>query len=102
MSPHALFLVRMDVAHDLEPTFNDVYDKEHLPLLHGVPLRTRTAGAAGPPGRLRGGPAAPADVPALERHLRHRPLEARGAAVHVQQEVHRGSAHLILARNGRM
>src|SRR5258705_2778441 len=37
MSPHALFLVRMDVAHDLEPTFNDVYDKEHLPLLQAVP-----------------------------------------------------------------
>ena len=26
-----LYLVRMDVAHDLEPTFNEVYDKEHLP-----------------------------------------------------------------------
>ena len=37
MSPHALYLVRMDVAHDLEPTFNDVYDKEHLPLLQAVP-----------------------------------------------------------------
>jgi hypothetical protein len=37
MSPHALYLVRMDVAHDLEPTFNEVYDKEHLPLLEAVP-----------------------------------------------------------------
>src|SRR5258707_11761023 len=37
MSPHALYLVRMDVAHDLEPVFNDVYDKEHLPLLQAVP-----------------------------------------------------------------
>ena len=37
MSPHALYLVRMDVAHDLEPTFNEVYDKEHLPLLRAVP-----------------------------------------------------------------
>ena len=37
MSPHALYLVRMDVAHDLEPTFNEVYDKEHVPLLQAVP-----------------------------------------------------------------
>jgi hypothetical protein len=37
MSPHALYLVRMDVAHDLEPVFNEVYDKEHLPLLAAVP-----------------------------------------------------------------
>jgi hypothetical protein len=37
MSPHALYLVRMDVAHDMEPTFNEVYDKEHLPLLRAVP-----------------------------------------------------------------
>ena len=29
----------------------------------------------------------PADVEAVERHLRHRPLEARGAALHLQQEV---------------
>ena len=28
MSGHALFLVRMDVAHDHEATFNEVYDKE--------------------------------------------------------------------------
>jgi len=37
MSPRALYLVRMDVAHDLEPTFNAVYDGEHLPLLRAVP-----------------------------------------------------------------
>jgi len=33
----ALFLVRMDVAHDHEKTFNEVYDKEHVPNLRAVP-----------------------------------------------------------------
>jgi hypothetical protein len=37
MNNHALFLVRMDVAHDHEATFNEVYDKEHVPNLRGVP-----------------------------------------------------------------
>jgi hypothetical protein len=34
---HALFLVRMDVAHDHEALFNEVYDIEHLPNLRAVP-----------------------------------------------------------------
>jgi hypothetical protein len=37
MSARYLYLVRMDVAHDLEKTFNDVYDHEHLPRLAAVP-----------------------------------------------------------------
>jgi hypothetical protein len=37
MSTPALFLVRMDVAHDHEATFNEVYDHEHVPHLSGVP-----------------------------------------------------------------
>jgi hypothetical protein len=37
MSARCLYLVRMDVAHDLEKTFNDVYDHEHLPILAAVP-----------------------------------------------------------------
>ena len=37
MSTRYLYLVRMDVAHDLEKTFNDVYDHEHLPTLAAVP-----------------------------------------------------------------
>ena len=37
MATHALFLVRMDVAHDHEAAFNEVYDKEHVPNLRGVP-----------------------------------------------------------------
>ena len=37
MTTHALYLVRMDVAHDHEATFNEVYDKEHVPLLKAVP-----------------------------------------------------------------
>jgi hypothetical protein len=34
---HGLFLVRMDVAHDHEATFNEVYDTEHVPNLRAVP-----------------------------------------------------------------
>ena len=37
MSTSALYLVRMDVAHDHETTFNEVYDREHVPNLRGVP-----------------------------------------------------------------
>ena len=40
---HALFLVRMDVAHDHEATFNEVYDREHAPNLGGVPGVRRAA-----------------------------------------------------------
>ena len=36
MSNHALFLVRMDVAHDHDAAFNEVYDREHVPNLRGV------------------------------------------------------------------
>jgi hypothetical protein len=36
MSSHALYLVRMDVAHDHEALFNEVYDKEHVPNLRAV------------------------------------------------------------------
>jgi hypothetical protein len=37
MTTHALYLVRMDVAHDHEALFNSVYDAEHLPNLAAVP-----------------------------------------------------------------
>ena len=37
MKTHALYLVRMDVGHDHEATFNEVYDKEHVPNLRAVP-----------------------------------------------------------------
>jgi hypothetical protein len=43
MSNHSLFLVRMDVAHDHEAAFNEVYDREHLPNLRGVPGVRRAA-----------------------------------------------------------
>jgi hypothetical protein len=43
MSTHALLLVRMDVAHDHEATFNEVYDAEHVPNLRGVPGVRRAA-----------------------------------------------------------
>ena len=36
MGAHALYLVRMDVAHDHEATFNEVYDREHVPNLRAV------------------------------------------------------------------
>jgi len=37
MSARYLYLVRMDVAHDHEKTFNHVYDHEHIPALAAVP-----------------------------------------------------------------
>ena len=37
MNTHALYLVRMDVAHDHEAKFNEVYDTEHVPNLRSVP-----------------------------------------------------------------
>ena len=37
MAGHGLFLVRMDIAHDHEKTFNEVYDKEHVPNLRAAP-----------------------------------------------------------------
>jgi hypothetical protein len=37
MGSHALYLVRMDVAHDHEAEFNEVYDGEHVLALTGVP-----------------------------------------------------------------
>src|SRR4029434_6568364 len=43
MATHALFLVRMDVAHDHEATFNEVYDREHVPNLRAVPGVRRAA-----------------------------------------------------------
>src|SRR5260370_410280 len=51
MAPRGLFLVRMDVAHDHEARFNELYDEEHVPLLLKVPgcvtvarYRTESAG----------------------------------------------------------
>jgi len=44
MAAHGLYLVRMDVAHDHERTFNDVYDKEHVPNLRAVKGVRRPAG----------------------------------------------------------
>src|SRR6266446_1914343 len=37
MSTRYLHLVRMDVAHDHEKIFNDIYDHEHVPALLAVP-----------------------------------------------------------------
>ena len=37
MTTHALYLVRMDVAHDHDATFNEIYDTEHVPNLRAVP-----------------------------------------------------------------
>src|SRR6185503_13069033 len=42
--------------------------------------------------RVRGGEHDAAAVEVLERHLRHRALEARGAALHLQQALHRQRA----------
>ena len=50
---HALFLSRMDIAHDRDPLFNELYETEHLPLLAKLPglvnvvrYRTSTPGEA--------------------------------------------------------
>lgn len=37
MSRHSLYLVRLDIAHDHEALFNEVYDAEHVPNLRAVP-----------------------------------------------------------------
>ena len=37
MGTHHLYLVRMDVAHDHEAEFNEVYDTEYIPRLAAVP-----------------------------------------------------------------
>ena len=36
MSAHGLYLVRMDVGHEHQALFNEVYDKEHVPNLRAV------------------------------------------------------------------
>ena len=41
MSAHAPYLVRMDVAHDHEASFNEVYDREHVPNLRAVSVVRR-------------------------------------------------------------
>jgi hypothetical protein len=40
--PH-LFMVRMDVAHDRDALFNEVYDREHIPAVLEVPGMLRAA-----------------------------------------------------------
>jgi hypothetical protein len=37
MSSRYLHLVRMDVAHDHEKPFNEIYEQEHIPMLAAVP-----------------------------------------------------------------
>src|SRR5215510_10998194 len=41
MSKHALYVLRMDVAHDLEKVGNEVYETEHVPLFAAVPGEIR-------------------------------------------------------------
>src|ERR687891_710161 len=53
MATHALYLVRMDVAHHREALFNALYNNEPLPLLLKLPgavnaVRYRTAAAGEP------------------------------------------------------
>jgi len=37
MSTNYLYMVRMDIAHDREPLFNEIYNAEHVPALLAVP-----------------------------------------------------------------
>ena len=96
-----VFWVFMDVEKHREDLFNELYDTRARPAAaQAARLRQRGAlphgsrGRAALPRRLRGRPHRPAHVQALERHLGHRPLEARGAPLHVQQALHRRRAHL--------
>ena len=34
MAGHGLFLVRMDIAHDHEAMFNEIYDREQIGRAH--------------------------------------------------------------------
>ena len=100
-----VFWVMMDVEPHREALFNELYDTEHLPLLLKLPgsvnaVRYRTAAPASRATccayEVENTDAA--DVEAVERHLGHRPLEARGAAVHLQQAVHRQRADPLHVR----
>ena len=88
MSPHALYLVRMDVAHDLEPMFNDVYDKEHLPLLQAVPGVVRGSRYRQP-------------SPTEPRYLAAYELEQRGRAPERRRGRRRGRRAAGPARSAR-
>ena len=84
-----VFWVFMDVEKHREDLFNELYDARARPAAaQAARLRQRGAlphrgrGRAALPRRLRGRPHRPAHVQALERHLGHRPLEARGAPLH--------------------
>ena len=90
----------MDVEPHREALFNDLYDNEHLPLLMKLPgsvnaVRYRTQCRRASARYLCAYEVERTDLPmsqALERHLRHRALEAGGAAVHLQQALHRQRA----------
>ena len=119
MSSRYLHLVRMDVAHDLEPTFNEVYDTEHVPLLQAVPgivratryrspsptdpgyiaayeLETRRCCRA-PNGRRRARPAAGQGDPAAHDEPPHRHVRVGGQ----QCRPHLPDAVRLLGLHGR-
>src|SRR4029450_7882532 len=54
MSTSALYLVRMDVAHDHETTFNGVYDREHAPNPPAALADSQAWKTAGEPGQWPG------------------------------------------------
>ena len=89
-----IFWVMMDIEPHREALFNELYDVEHVPLLLKLPgcvnvVRYRTE-TPGEPRYLAAYEVDRPDLPmspAVERHLRHRPLEARGQTIHLQQEV---------------
>ena len=104
-----VFWVMMDIEPHREALFNDLYDNEHLPLLLKLPgsvnaVRYRTSGrrasraiSARTRSRTRTLPMSKL----VERHLGHRPLEAGGAAVHLQQALHRQRARSLALRTDR-
>ena len=48
-----LYLVRMDVEPDKEAEFNEIYNKEHIPVLLTVPGGRLVGMVAAPPGEHR-------------------------------------------------
>ena len=71
MSARYLLLVRMDVAHDHEKTFNEIYDEEHVPALAAVP-------GVGRAGRFRN--ASPTDPRYLAAYELESPAVLQGPA----------------------
>src|SRR4029453_5524640 len=82
-----LFLVRMDVAHDHEATFNEVYDTEHVPNLARGPGGQRASRFNQPPRRFKH--ASPTEPRYLAAYELDDPSVVEGAAFKTAGELGR-------------